>query len=342
MRVAVCDIQRPFTAGASAYAGHSLVAALGHHGIEAELVALPFDVRSPRDVGRSMLAWRLVDLTETMGRPIDRVIALRFPANLVRHPNKTAWIIGHGWSGELWQGNAASPPGPEAQRIGALVRISDDRALVSARAVLANSQTVAQRLRRFNGIVARPVYHPPPDADRLGPLRSDRYLLCPRPLQLDRAELLVEAMALTRSDARCIHVVDSAHEAPLRRLAAARDLDARITILSRVSRDALIELYANARAVYHGPRREDYSDVPFEAFLSRKPLVTLTDSEGPLEFVDSGVNGYVVAPNPGEVALVIDELMDDPAGADRMGQRGQEAVHALGLSWSRVAEALVA
>src|SRR5690349_22900931 len=32
--------------------------------------------------------WRLVDLTEADGRPVDRVIATKFPAYCVRHPNK--------------------------------------------------------------------------------------------------------------------------------------------------------------------------------------------------------------------------------------------------------------
>ena len=37
--------------------------------------------------------WRLVDLTEADGRPIDRVIATKFPAYCVRHPNKVAWVL---------------------------------------------------------------------------------------------------------------------------------------------------------------------------------------------------------------------------------------------------------
>ena len=37
--------------------------------------------------------WRLVDLTESDGRPIDRVIATKFPAYCVRHPNKVAWVL---------------------------------------------------------------------------------------------------------------------------------------------------------------------------------------------------------------------------------------------------------
>ena len=37
--------------------------------------------------------WRLVDLTESDGRTIDRVIATKFPAYCVRHPTKVAWVL---------------------------------------------------------------------------------------------------------------------------------------------------------------------------------------------------------------------------------------------------------
>ncbi len=44
------------------------------------------------------------------------------------------------------------------------------------------------------------------------------------------------------------------------------------------------------------PADEDYGYIALEAFLSKKPVVTCTDSGGPLEFVVDGENGRVVAP----------------------------------------------
>ena len=37
--------------------------------------------------------WRLLDLTEADGRPIDLVIATKFPLLRVRHPNKVVWLL---------------------------------------------------------------------------------------------------------------------------------------------------------------------------------------------------------------------------------------------------------
>jgi glycosyltransferase involved in cell wall biosynthesis len=71
-------------------------------------------------------------------------------------------------------------------------------------------------------------------------------------------------------------------------------------------------------------------------------VVTLADSEGPLEFVRNDVNGCVVQPFAAEIARVIDALMDDHDRAERMGRRGREHVQSLGLSWLSVVEALVA
>ena len=40
--------------------------------------------------------------------------------------------------------------------------------------------------------------------------------------------------------------------------------------------------------------------VPFEAFLSEKPVLTTTDAGGPLEIVSDGRTGLVVAPEAAE------------------------------------------
>ena len=42
--------------------------------------------------------------------------------------------------------------------------------------------------------------------------------------------------------------------------------------------------------------------VPYEAFLSEKPVVTTTDAGGPLEIVPDRETGLVVAPDAAELA----------------------------------------
>ena len=55
--------------------------------------AIPFKWYPGTRVLDQAFLWRLVDLTEADGRPIDRVIATKFPAYCVRHPNKVAWVL---------------------------------------------------------------------------------------------------------------------------------------------------------------------------------------------------------------------------------------------------------
>ena len=60
---------------------------------------------------------------------------------------------------------------------------------------------------------------------------------------------------------------------------------------------ALADLYARCLAVYYAPVDEDFGMVPYEAFLSEKPVVTTTDAGGPLEIVHDRETGLVVAPD---------------------------------------------
>ncbi|MCP5110982.1 MAG: glycosyltransferase, partial [bacterium] len=53
------------------------------------------------------------------------------------------------------------------------------------------------------------------------------------------------------------------------------------------------DYYARCRAVYFGPRNEDFGFVTIEAFRSRKCVITCRDSGGPLDLVQDGVSGFI-------------------------------------------------
>src|SRR5439155_3184295 len=59
-----------------------LLQALRVEGHEAEIVAVPFKWYPPERILETMLACRLLDLTESAGTRVDRVIGLKFPAYL--------------------------------------------------------------------------------------------------------------------------------------------------------------------------------------------------------------------------------------------------------------------
>ncbi len=107
--------------------------------------------------------WRLADLTEADGRPIDRVIATKFPAYCVRHPNKVAWVLHQFRQAYDYDGTALGQFGdsPEERATIEAVKRLDGVALGEARRVFATSRNVATRLAKFNGIEAEILPHPP-------------------------------------------------------------------------------------------------------------------------------------------------------------------------------------
>ena len=86
------------------------------------------------------------------------------------------------------------------------------------------------------------------------------------------------------------------------------------------------------------PYDEDYGFVTVEAFASRKPVITCTDSGGPAELVTDNVNGKVCAPRPETLAVALREVMDDAPTAERLGRAGLEKVS--GMTWSKAVQRL--
>jgi len=147
-----------------------------------------------------------------------------------------------------------------------------------------------------------------------------------------RIALMVKAMAHVKGDVRLKIAGTGPMEAELKAMAAG---DARIEFLGFVNDEQVIDYYSNARAVLFMPYEEDYGLVTIEAMKSRKPVITCTDSGGPLEFVRHGVNGYIAEPSPESVAKCINELLALSGEELReMGNRAFEAVEH--VTWNTV------
>ena len=91
--VLVCEAQVPFVHGGAEIHVRELVRELRERGYLAELVSVPFKWYPKEEILPHAAAWRLLDLSESNGRPVDRVIASKFPSYFVRHPHKVAWLI---------------------------------------------------------------------------------------------------------------------------------------------------------------------------------------------------------------------------------------------------------
>ncbi len=338
-RVLVCSAQVPFASGGAERHAAGLVREIRAVGHEAELVQLPFKWYPREQILLSALAWRLLDVTEADGKRIDLVLPMKFPSYAVRHPNKVVWLIHQFRQAYDRFGTPGSDfdAGPEDTRWRELIAGTDATALGEARKVFTNAANTAARLARFNGIEGEALYHPPPLAGRY---RTDAFepfaLAVGRLDPWKRMELAIEGAA--RGRFRLVLAGAGPDEERLRAVAARCRAD--VTFAGAVSDDDLVALYARAGVVLFPPADEDYGYIALEAFLSRKPVVTCTDSGGPLEFVTDGETGRVVAPEGGAVGEAAASLLADAATARRMGEAGFERVR--GITWENAVRRLLA
>jgi glycosyltransferase involved in cell wall biosynthesis len=269
------------------------------------------------------------------------VIGTKFPSYFVRHPRKIAWLIHQYRAAYELCGTAYSDFAQTERDVGlrdTLMRL-DTEMLGECAKIFANAKNTASRLARFNGLHAEPLYHPPQLAPRLVPGPYGDYVLSVGRIEsVKRVDLIINALAHVDPQVRLIVAGDGTQRPNAERAADQAGVSERVTFLGSVGDDDLIGLYAGALAVVYPPFDEDFGYVTLEAFLARKPVVTCSDSGGPIEFVADGVNGFVCAPDPGEMALAINRLAADRGRAAAMGDSGHDAARR--VTWDGVVEKL--
>src|SRR5262245_47714391 len=141
MHILVATCYTPFTHDRNARLARELTAELTSRGHRADAVLLPH--RADDDRAAQRLAVRLLDLSESAGRPVDRLITLGEMATALRHPCKTAWYVDR-------------------------ARPAEEPFLGEARRV--HYAAKADTRRRYAG---RPLYPPLADAAGLEPAEAD-------------------------------------------------------------------------------------------------------------------------------------------------------------------------
>jgi glycosyltransferase involved in cell wall biosynthesis len=202
------------------------------------------------------------------------------------------------------------------------------------------SRTIQQRFAMWPELRSTVLYPPAPQR----PYRCERYgdyiFMVSRLTPLKRAALLVEALATPEgAGIKAVIAGDGDERDRLARLVVDRDLSDRVTLTGPVSQPELLHYLATCRAVCFPPLGEDYGFVTVEAFASRKAVVTCTDSGGPAELVEDGVQGFVCEPSPAALASRLRVLIDDATLAERLGGNA----HARGerITWPDAVRQLV-
>lgn len=342
MRVLVCEAHVPFIYGGAERHVDRLVAELRRHGCDAQKVSIPFKWYPKDELLAQAALWRLLDLSEFNSARVDLVIATKFPTYFVRHPRKVTWLFHQYRAIYDLAGTPFSEFTHEERDVALRKRLIDldTEVLAESMRLFANSRNTATRVTKYNGLAATALYHPPPLAGRLVTGTFDDYVLSVGRLELTkRVDLVVRALAQTDRAIRLVVVGEGSQRPQLEALANELGVSSRVTFAGEVDDDRLVDLYAHAVAVVFAPFDEDYGYITLEAFLAGKPIVTTSDAGGPLEFVEDGVNGFVVEPNADALAARLAQLAADRGLARRLGDAGLQ--RAAAVTWDGVVEQLV-
>src|SRR5215218_4784550 len=244
MRIAVCSPQVPFARGGAEILAERLTQELAARGHEADLVTVPFKWYPGATVLTNAALWRMLDLTEVDGRPVDLVIGTKFPSYVVKHPNKVVWLVHQfrqaydldrtelGQFGETPEDRATVRENHRLDRV----------AVGEARKLAAISRNVAERLHRTTGLEAEVILPPPQALEFRCEEYGDFVLSVNRLDRAKRIDLLLEAAAADES-IRCVIAGEGPDRERLEGIAGTHRLDGRAVFAGRVDEPALADLY---------------------------------------------------------------------------------------------------
>lgn len=345
MRVIIASGCVPHVDGGGRLIARWTAEAMRAEGHEVEEFYIPFPV-GHREVLPALVSMRALPFLGSG----DRLVAIRWPAHVIRHDNKATWFIHHYRElFDLW-GTEHCPVGEGAEGLAyqEAVRRADQIGLAESRDLFTNSLVVRDRLRRYNESEAEPLF--PPLGGDVSRFRNDgtgdEIVYVSRVTPIKRQLLAIEALLHTTSGVRLV-IAGSPESLPyadaIREFVREHSLEDRVDLrLEWISDQEKADLLARCLAVAYLPFDEDSYGYPsLEASHSAKPIVTVSDSGGALEFVRDGVEGLVVAPDARELAMAFDRLYDDRLEAERMGERSAGRRAELGISWERVVARLL-
>lgn len=350
MRVGIATVHTPGIHGGAEFLVDGLIEAVRAAGHSVHKISMPFYFEPMDAAARTMDQCLSTDFLPYNGGQIDRMICLKFPAYMIQHPDKRVWLLHqHRSAYDLYGTPYGWLPGKaETDALRERILAGDKESLDgstpgSARAVFTIAERVSARLRQYNGIQSQALYHPPANADEFRCEPAMPYIFVPSRLEgLKRQDLMLKALAACRSPVQAVFAGTGSMLRHLEALAETLGLTDRVRFVGAVSREEMLSLYAHATAVFFGPLDEDYGYVTLEAMLSAKPVITCTDSGGPLEFVLDGETGFVTAPEPQAIAKALEAVMGNAAKAAELGQNGAARYQAMNITWRHVVDTLLA
>ena len=348
--ILVLGAKVPFVRGGQEVLVQTLVQELRRRGHTADTIELPLQMLPKEGLLNHCAWWRSLDLRRFGDKPVDLVIATKFPTYYARHDCKSIWLVHqHRAMYDLYgtrYSDFSDDPRDEALR---RMLMEGDRQVIGEAAYVSGiSSNVTRRLAAFNGISAEVLYPPLPLAGRYRSAAPENYILSVgRLCAIKRVDMMIKALPLIDNSIQ-LKIVGSPDEPGIMEYyhneINKHHLWERVEFLGRVDDETLLDLYARAFAVYYAPHDEDYGYVTLEAMASGKPVITAFDSGGVLEFVRHLETGLVVQPASEPLGHAITWLLGNRAKAEAMGLSGKKFVEQSGLGetgWDQVVAGLL-
>lgn len=344
MKVLVVNNMAPFVWGGAEELAAHLEKNLLLAGHDAEVMRIPFQWEPANGIPAQMLMVRAFELWN-----VDRVIALKFPAYLIRHPHKTLWLL-HQYrqAYDLFDaGQSNIGRGATADELRALIRSADNEAFAETRRIFTNSAVTQQRLARFNGFDAEVLLPPLNDAELFTGGVAQGYVFAGGRINgMKRQHLLVEAMARTRAPVRL--VIAGPPDGPedalrLQRLVEQHGLQDRVHLdLRFMNRSELAQYVNESSACAYLPYDEDsLGYVAMEAATAGKPILTTSDSGGVLGLVRDAETGWVREPSAESLAMALQDACSGTAKVGAMGLSARRLWSDMEISWPSTIDRLL-
>ena len=339
MKIIIASTMEPFVNGGANLFVEWLKIKLNEYGHNALLWKIPFSLNY-KNIMQQMVGLRLYHLEEQC----ERLIAVRTPSYLLKHPDKYVWFIHHYREMyDLWDSEFNGlPKTEEVKAVRKYVMRADDNALREAKCIYTNSQEISNRLLQYNKIHTKPIYPPLLQPENFYCNNYGNYIYYASRINGHKRQLLaIQAMAYVKTDVKLLvtgKCENKSMEKDITQYIQEHELADKVTIINDwIPETEKAKYYSECLAAIYIPYMEDSYGYPsLEAHHSQKAVISCKDSGGTKELIKDGYNGFLVDSDPEKLAEVFDRLYEDRKLAETMGLNACNRIKELDISWDNV------
>jgi len=343
MKIIITSAIVPFNYGSRTLIEEWLVQKLCEYGHQVEIARIPFSFNY-KELLPQITALRLYHLENDC----ERLICTGIPSYIIPHPNKYVWFLNHYCEMfDLWNTDLniiQEDSGWLAIR--EYIMRSDNATLPQAKKIYTNSNIMSERLMNLNNLKSTTLY---PSVLRPEQFYCDSYgdyiFYLSRICSSKRQLLAVQAMEYTKTSVKLLLIGkpdDPAYMETINKYIKDHSLDKKVIIINEwITEKQKTEYFAKCLGALYIPYKKCFFGFPLlEAYYSRKPVITCTDSFGTGELVINKKNGLIISPDPKVIAKKFDKFYIDKQNVEMMGANGLNRIGKLQITWDNVVREL--